>query len=67
MEHLMENLDEKLPSIQGKVCDNYTYSPVNVRMNNTLAAFMLGILAIMLFFSLIKSQKRYQELLERIQ
>ena len=63
----MENLDEKLPSIQGKVCDNYTYSPVNVSMNNTLGMLFMGVLSILLFVSLAKTQKRYRELLERIQ
>ncbi len=61
MDNLMDDFDEKLPSIKG----NVTFSPVNVKMYNTLGIFILGVLSIVLLVSLLKSQKRCQELMEK--
>ena len=44
-----------------KLVDNYTYSPVNV--NESVGALLLGILAILLFIALRKTQKQYEALL----
>jgi Ni/Fe-hydrogenase subunit HybB-like protein len=65
MDNLMENLAEKMPSIQGKVCDNYTYSPVEVTMHNTVGMVFMGIVSILLFVALLISQKRYQALVDK--
>jgi hypothetical protein len=66
MDNLMENLGEKLPPIQGKVCDNYTYSPVKVTMHNTVGMVFMSILAILMFTALLITQKRYQEMVNRM-
>ena len=50
---------------EGKVCDNYTFSPVNVSFKESTGIIFLGLLSLFLFFALRRLQKRYDALVDQ--